>query len=370
MNAITRSIVAAGWLGALLVIGGPVAAQPESSVAATDDWHDSVTQRAVEVIREASRSGDGSLRASAIEAATPDRDLVVPLIQLGLDDNDPRVRYRALMAVGELKLAGLGASAANYIDDPSPSVRASAVYAAVSNGRAVDRSPLAESLMWPLATARINAAEVLARLGDRSARPMIESAAGLGLPRAAGEQERAVQVKLAEAMVRLGDDSARDVIRAATFEPAVEVRVMSIDMLGRLGDRSMRPALSRLLDEGTLEVRLAAATSLLRMGDPSGLPLLRSSAGYSVAKATDELRATQARLDPASALAREIQAVLSDPTRLAATAAAVRAQSAYGLGLARDAASAEALARLLNDPDPSVRLAAAGAVLDSSTARR
>ncbi|MEM0915611.1 MAG: HEAT repeat domain-containing protein [Planctomycetota bacterium] len=371
MNRRKRSVVTAGWLGLALVVGGVSAAPSGAAVdAASDGWHASVTDRAVEIVRESSRSADGALRASAIEAALGDRDLVVPLIQLGLDDDDPRVRYRALTAIGELKLAGLGASAVGYLDDPSPSVRAGAIYAASANGRQVDRTPLAEALMRPLASSRINAAEVLASLGDPSARPMIEAAAGLGLPQATVEQERAVQVKLAESMVRLGDNSARDVIRAAMFEPAIEVRVMSIDLLGRLNDRSMRPALVRLLRSETREVRLAAAAALLRLGDPSGVAVLQSSAGYSADQAATELRTTLGRLDPASPLALEIRAVLADPARLRASAAAVRAQAAYGLGLTDDTASAEALAGLLSDPMQAVRLAAAGAVLGSSSAGR
>jgi len=371
MNKHTRGTAGLG-LGLMLAmtpmaVGGSMARAQAAAVepASAETILVAARDRAVNEVRAASRSGDGGLRASAIEAAKPARDLVVPLIQLGLEDDDPRVRYRALMAIGELKLGGLGASAVGYVNDASPSVRAAAIYAAASNGRDVDRSPLAGLLRLRVPTARMHTAEVLARLGDRSARPMIESAAGLGLVEATSQQERAVQVKLAEAMVRLGDQSARDVIRAAAFEPAVEVRVLAVDLLGRLNDRSMRPALNRLLREGTREVRLTAAASLLRMGDASGVSELREGAGFTVDQAEADLKRALAQMPPESALAMELRAVLADPARLTAAAEAVRAQAAYGLGLTKDAASAEALVGLLDDTSASVRLSAAGALVRS-----
>jgi HEAT repeat protein len=357
------------WLGTLtlLLAIGPIAADAAASDPAEATLQ-AARDRAVAVVREASRSVDGGRRAAAIEAAKADRDLAVPLIQLGLRDDDPRVRYRALMAVGELGLKGLGASAADHVGDASPSVRAAAIYAAASNGRAVDRTPLAGLLREPLATCRMHTAEVLARLGDASARPMIESAAGLPLRGANVQQERAVQIKLAEAMARLGDRSAVDVVRGAMYEPAIEVRVAAIDTLGRLGDRRMQPALSRLVREAPLEVKMTAAASLLRIGDASGLPTLRRGATYTAERAAADLREALRQTPPQWAAAAEMQAVLADPARLAAAAEAVRGQAAYGLGLSEDEASAGALVALLDDPSAEVRLAAAGAVL-SATAR-
>ncbi|MEM6332561.1 MAG: HEAT repeat domain-containing protein [Planctomycetota bacterium] len=363
-----RTLIA--WAAiAFLLAGSAVAQSADAPSQSRSQVLADARERASAVVLEASRSADAARRAEAIEAAHPDRDRIVALAQLGLADADPRVRYRALMAIGELKLTGLGRSATGLLNDPSPSVRAAAIYAAARTGQPVDKSPLAGLLHEPLTTARMNTAEVLARLGDRSARPMIQASAGVQLRRAAPEAERVVQIKLAEALVRLGDETAIDVIRAAAYEQAVEaieVRVFAIDLLGRLGDRAMRPALSRLVDDDTREVRLAAATTLLRMDDPSGVDELRVAAGYTPDRAADELREATRQAAVRSALTAEMQAVLNDPGRLAEAADAVRAQAAYGLGLAEDAASARVLVDLLDDPSLQVRLSAAGAVLQAA----
>ncbi|MEO0587903.1 MAG: HEAT repeat domain-containing protein, partial [Planctomycetota bacterium] len=193
------------WVAILVMLAAPASAQSAAPELSRSEVLAAARERALAVVLEASRSGDAARRAEAIEAAQPDRDRIVALAQLGLADDDPRVRYRALMAIGELKLTGLGRSATQLLNDPSPSVRAAAIYAADRTGQRVDKSPLGSLLQEPLPTARMNTAEILARLGDRSARPMIQASAGMQLRTAAPEEERVVQIKLAEALVRLGD---------------------------------------------------------------------------------------------------------------------------------------------------------------------
>ncbi|MEO0588643.1 MAG: HEAT repeat domain-containing protein, partial [Planctomycetota bacterium] len=181
-------------------------------------------------------------------------------------------------------------------------------------------------------------------------------------PRVLAERDRDARAGSADGEIR----EPLDVIRAAAYEQAVEaieVRAFAIDLLGRLNDRAMRPALTRLIDDDTREVRLAASTTLLRLGDPSGLDELRVAAEFTPDRAANELREALRGAQVRSALTAEMQATLNDPARLDDTAAAVRAQAAYGLGLADDAASARALASLLDDPSLRVRLSAAGALL-------
>jgi HEAT repeat protein len=145
-------------------------------------------------------------------------------------------------------------------------------------------------------------------------------------------------------MARLGNDEALQHLRAGAFSQYHEVRVLSITAMGAVGDRSMEPALARLLvdpgepapkglnpaqaalvERSHAEVQLAAAGALARIGNPKG---------------------TQAALDRSNQ---------SEPM--------IRAHAAWVMGWFRDDATLARLGKLLEDPVPPVRVAAAAAIL-------
>lgn len=321
----------------------------------------SLRERAVQEILAASRSGDVQLRANAMEAAALLPDRVPSLVRLGLEDANPVVRFAAAVIAGQQKLVdlvpalqkrledehrlleaarerlteahGAGRDTSSLVSDVEAlvSVRGAILYAMRRCGRKVDVSDLSGMLASRSPGLRGNAATLLGLLGDRSAVPMLQEAAGRAMPRASAVQDRLVAVQLAEAVVRLGDDSALDPIRAAAYSDLPEVRVQAVDSLGQLGDRRMEPAMKQMLASKHEELKVIAARSLARLGDHEGLEVLLAGAGS------------------------------EEPI--------LRALAASSLGWFAEAKASAAVEKLLGDPVPQVRLAAATAVLRRETAR-
>lgn len=347
---------------------------------------------AVQIILDAVRSDDPWTRGEAIDASQWAQDRVLPIVQLGLEDPDPLVRYQALMVVGKRQLNSLGGIAAELVHDRSPSVRAAALFAAQATGRNVQMSPAQarDMIHAPNPITRSNVALALGLAGNRSALGVLSAMANSPMRRADPVQRRLMQLRVAEARLRLGKDDALDVIRWAAFGGPIELRVLAIGMMADTGDRAMQPALPPMLEESSVEVRNAAATALLRLGDAVGLPVLLRGTRFSAADAREQAEQALAQLrevqtqdtprngssrtsdqaqrfteqmDRTSELQRQLAQLRTEPAMQQDVAAAVRAQAAYGLSFADAPAAARRLAELLDDPHPQVRLAAAAAIL-------
>src|SRR5690606_5160331 len=130
--------------------------------------------KALEQVLLSSRGENPFLRANAIEAIQPLPNRALPMAQLGLNDNHPAVRFSALVTIGKLRFANLLPTVRKLRDDPSPSVRAAALYAAARLGDNVDLSPLAAMLQSSNPGLRGNVAMILGLLGDSSAVPMMQ----------------------------------------------------------------------------------------------------------------------------------------------------------------------------------------------------
>ena len=288
-------------------------------------------RRAVEQVLASSRSDDPRLRARAIEAAHGLDDHVVQLTRLGLADTNDGVRFGAVVTAGRFRMKQLAPTLGHLRGDPSPSVRAAALFALQRCGEPVDLSPLATMLKHADPTLRANAALLLGRLGQSSALPMLKDIARLGQAPTMSPREHArVKIQIAEAMVLLGDDGGRDPIRAAAFsqhEHQREVRVMAVRMLGELGDRAYSGALLPLLSRDPVELRVAAAEALARLGD-------------------------QRWLDP-----------VLDACRLDVP---IRAQAALALGRFDDPRARRVRGGMLDDEVEVVRLAAAAAIVEAA----
>ena len=301
--------------------------------------------RAIEQIVRAARSTDAVLRANAVEASAAIPDRALPIVHLAIDDPIAPVRFAALATMGRMRLKSLVPVAEPRLLDDSEPVRAAAMFALYRCGAPVDITPMAKMLMSRRPAMRGNVAMLLGRMGDASAAPMLRDAAlrdgqkfdastasGAMTP---GAVSLAIsRMQIAEAMVLLGDRSALEPIRAASvFAVSDEVRVLAVQMLGRLGDSEMERALLDML--GSVppkpggeppEVQLAAAEALGRLDWTEGL--------------------------------RVVVAAASDPSQT------LRQQAAMTLGVYRtDPRAVAALEKLLADPSPAVRLAAAAAVV-------
>ncbi|MCC6579374.1 MAG: HEAT repeat domain-containing protein [Phycisphaeraceae bacterium] len=290
--------------------------------------------RAVQQILVSARSKEAFLRANAIEAAEALPARIGPLVQRGLDDPDPVVRFASLATIGKLKLSGVAPNARQLLQDPNDSVRAAAMFAIAANfganpaanPMAVDVTPMARLLYSSDPGTRANVAMLMGMMHDRSAVDMLKDAAHMKLPMASPVRATLARLQIGEAVVKLGDMDDLDAIRASVYSQFDEVRILGVQILGRLQDKAWLPAIKNLVSKPPLELQIAAAGAMGQLGDAGGLDVI--------------LQAAQ------------------NPSEL------VRAQAAISLGMLHGHPRAmQELVRLMDDPTETVRLAAAAGLL-------
>ena len=357
---------------ALLVVGcaSPTRAQDRSATTGADEVRIALLEakpRAYAVVEATGSSESSRVRLAGLEAAQHAPDAALPLAQAGLVDENPAVRFAALVTIGKLKITKLADATADLMKDQDPSVRAAAIFAARRCGKDVDLSPLGAMLASTNPSTRANAAMLIGQLGDVQAFDMLQEMAGEPMPRVSLAERTWVRLQFAEAMIRLKPDDAEVLssIRAAMFSPLDDVRVLSMQILGDVGDRSVIGGLIAVINrENPIQIKLAAAQALAQMGDQRGVKTLVEACGYD-SKALEKDLKDYVRNNggDGSAQAKAVDELLADQALMDRAAAEVRAQAAAGLGWVKTEATAKRLTALLDDPDTIVQVAAASAIL-------
>jgi HEAT repeat protein len=240
------------------------------------------------MLLEATSSPDPQLRANAIEALGEAPTRLAAVLPVALGDRNEGVRSVAAMMVGMSRMGELTPSVQPLLRDPSPYVRASAIFALerCGVGGGVDPTPLASMLLNdPSPHVRAHAAFILGELGDRSAVAMLRQCARDEMPRASQAEVRVMRLQLAEAMTKLGDNDQLHVIRAALYPSRpddLETTALAAQIIGEVGDRGSIDELIYLSarwdqDKRPMpaEVRLAAAGSLAKLGLKQGAFIAR-----------------------------------------------------------------------------------------------
>jgi HEAT repeat protein len=198
----------------------------------------------------------------------------VPVLEELLEDNDESIRCAAIRSLAEIPGPAALSSLLNLaLLDEKGDVRRRVINVFGKRGAQDAIAPLNGSLLSKNPTVRVNAAEVLGDVGDRSSIP--------GLVRALDDAVDGVRQASALALAKLaaGNADARAAVRAR-LEKESEPRVQ-VDLgwsLARLGDRTGVEALRRLLHQGQQEqVRAAAAEALGAVGDGSDIPRLEKA---------------------------------------------------------------------------------------------
>lgn len=177
---------------------------------------------------------------------------------------EPEVRVAAIASLGLIGDHTAAEPLFVSARDEDRLVRDAAIGALAALGISVDR--VAADLSAPNWQIRVAALSTLARLGDRSALPLIVAALKDPDPRVRSEAARTAGT--------LGDQRALDPLIKSLGDPASEVRIEATFALGSLKDaRSIGPLTGLLNDRNPL-VSLAAAESLARMRDPKATRVL------------------------------------------------------------------------------------------------
>lgn len=322
--------------------------------------------KATSIVKASSRNANPRARLAALEGAEHAPDIAFDLARAGLSDENPAVRFAALVIVGKLKLVDLSDAAMDLMQDENESVRAAALFAASRCGRDVNLSPLAGILANGTGGARANAAMLIGQLGDPQAIGMLRDMASKPMALISTADRTWVRLQYAEAMIRLDpkDEQTLGTIRASVYSNLDAVRVLAITILGEVGDRSVQGGLAHIIDrDNPIQVKIAAAQSLVRMGDKRAGAVLIKASGYDDRQLMKDLKDYLRKSGAAGPAVQAVRDLLSDEQARAREAAEVRAQAAVGLGFVGNKASAQRLSALLSDPDPIVQIAAASAIL-------
>lgn len=376
-------ISAAALVAACLLYGGAAAPQPVgdaapgAEVATPEASRASVMaaarEPALEIVREAFQSEDPRARAAALEAIAPVADRAQTMVLLALEDDNPGVRFAALVTIGQQQMDGMAPAAMDLARDDNLSVRGAAVFAAQRCGGEVGRelSVLGQMLGSQDPTVRGNAAMLLGMLGDPGAIPMLEEMAATPMPRVDAAERIWLQLQFAEAVLKLNPDNEEmlEVLRSSSYSSIDDLRVLALRVVGEVGDQWMVRWMDAMIDgDDPIQVRIAAARSMAQMGHAAGRDLLIRGAAYSTEDVLADARGyLRARGGGGTREAQLMQQLLDDPDLRAEVAADIRAQSAFGLGDLNDLRSAQALVAMLDDSHPIVRLASAAAVLEAGS---
>jgi HEAT repeat protein len=230
------------------------------------------------------------------------------------------------------------------VRDSSPFVQSSAIYAARTLGdSSIDPTPVGNyATGHPSPRVRAHAASMLGLMGDPSAIPVLRAAASAKLVRASEGETRILRLTASESMARLGVDEEIHTLHAALFPSTpdqLEVAAVAAQMLGEIGSRRSMPELINLVvyeDSSTsqrmpAEVRMAAARSLGQLGKRDGAFVAMEYVNN------------------------------SNPM--------LRAQAVRTLGVMQGGEVLPTIQRLMEDPDPGVRVAAAAAALEALDGR-
>ncbi len=366
MNRWTRLTLNPSTFGRLLVIAtcllacaAPLSAASNSKDADAAPTLLQLREEAIGILQDAANDKDPFLRANAIEAMQSVPSRALPLAQIGLEDEHPVVRFTSLVTIGKMRLRGLGPAAVRALNDPDPSVRAAAMYAARRCGKQADISEMAQMLASPNPSVRSNVVMLLGLMGDKSALPMIEAQTKIPMPDQHVNKLRRtiVRVQVAEAQVLLGDSEAISPLRAAAFSEFDEVRVLAVTMLGRLQDASAETALMAIVQRSDqpIELQLAAAEAVSHIGGRAAVKELLQQSTLTTQACTSD--------NPVLRAQAVITAGALESARARIYKELLPADPPYIWRLFEDTAFVAVMGQLMQDPHPQVRLSAAAAVL-------
>lgn len=366
---IWQSVLACG-LG-LSSAGSPVHGQANEQASRHPESRITLLQakpRAYAIVEASSHSKQARVRLAGIEAAIHAPDAALSLARDGLVDDNPAVRFAALVTIGKLKLDRLSQAAIDLMRDDDISVRAAAIYAAKRCGRDIDLSPIGAMLMHRKGSVRANAAMLIGLLGDRQALAMLREMATTPMPRSLAAERTWVRLQFAEAIIRLNPDDEQTLssIRASVYSNLEDIRILAIQILGDASDQSVLGGLAHIVQrQNPVQVKIAAAQSMLQLGDSSALPTIIHASRYDQKILKRDLALFLRAADGGDEV-QAIKDILKDPKQQQRLAAEVRAQAARALGWSKSPEAATRLKQLIEDTDPIVQIAAAAAVLHAA----
>ncbi len=326
------------FLSAWVISGCEAPAPAERAIAPPVFTNPSVRRRplvgnpqseARQILLEGLTDLDPRVRANAVEViATAGEVRLLPKIQHMLKDTEVPVRFLAALAIGDLEFSLAKDKVAPLLNDSDINVRMAAAYALMKLGQPEHFRIVRDAVASEDQTVRANAALLLGKSGKQEALRYLYWT--LRRP----DSTDKVLLQAAESIAMLGDQRIYPKIWTRLISAYADDRMVGVRAMGALGTEEAKNALVTMLDDPLLEVKLAAARELGKLGDPIGEAQVRAVFEGNFLAAMGPQSADRTRVLTALAIAE-----IGTP------------------------ALAKHLPELLQEPSPTVRMAAAKAVL-------
>ncbi len=269
---------------------------------------------ALAVLQHAAASRQPALRAHVMESVQPlERMAAIKILMRGMTDPSPMVRFTAAMVAGQRRLVRLEPQLQTLRRDSNLSVRPAAIYALARLGETKYLAALPAALENRAAIVRANAAMVLGDLGDVNAAHLLRQHVD--------DPNAAVRFAVTVALAQLGQRQAISSLIAMSLSAYAADQLAALSVFCSLRAPVAANVLTAGLSDTLPEARLIAARGLGRRG---------SAAGQGLALHYAHSRHSH-----------------------------LRALAALALGAIARPADAAVLRRMLADPNPQVRVAAA-----------
>jgi HEAT repeat protein len=262
-----RFILLIFWF--FLIFFGVIGCNESVQVPANSDSFcvEELEYKAIRIIRDSLADNNPRIRANAIEVSASTQQLqLMPKVQRLLKDDFVPVRFAAALAVGDTQYHLAKNILRELLSDPDENVRIATAYGLYKLGWPVGFELLSKSITHEDQDIRANAVMLLGKTGDSRALQFLYEA------KDSVDSEHKVRIQAAEAIARLGDKRIYPKLWAALISYYADDRVIGIKAMGALGTKKGKNALLSMLDDDILEVRLAAAEQLGMLGYAEGEP--------------------------------------------------------------------------------------------------
>ncbi len=233
------------------------------------------------VLREAIADNDAVVRCHGLETlalrgGTPAETAVLA----NLNHAAPAVRFAAAVAAGDAQTTKAQTELNRLLNDESLSVRLAAGYALEKLGDKRFGQWFDKILLGDDPQRAAQACMFLGKLGETPLRR--DSRAKLWRALRQPEQDALVKLQAAEALARLGDKEVIPTLLVFAGSAYADDRLIAISGLEAIGGPESLAMLTVLADDPQLEVRLGAIRALGRHAQPQDLELARKNAGKNV----------------------------------------------------------------------------------------
>ena len=235
---------------------------------------------------------------------------VAPLVKLTTTTTDPNIRLRIVEALGGLRAAEGLPIVQDYLTDPWPTMRSTALRAAAAID--ADSFVLVLSGMEPDSqwTVRATLAEVLSTLPPEVALERVRSMLQ--------DEDRRVVPAVLTALARLKAPEAGSIALAQLKEPDFAVRATAAELVGKLkpagGAEALRDALALAQGDAAIDARAAIVSALAEYGGPAAIATVKEALADKDWAVRVHAATLLAKLDPAGDYRTTMRPVPGQPT--------------------------------------------------------